>query len=72
MTGGGGFWTGFGHAVIPENRPFAVVLGLGLGPERLHRRNALAHQLESRAELRPVIGHLLGVPMPNRNRPPET
>ena len=41
---------------------FAVLLGLGLCPDLLHRLDALAHQLEPRAKLRPVIGHFLGIP----------
>src|SRR4029453_17555309 len=35
---------------------------LGLGPDRFHGLHTLAHHLEARGELRPVIGHLLRIP----------
>jgi hypothetical protein len=40
----------------------AVIFSLGLGPDFLHRRDALAHQLKSRPKLGAVISHFLGVP----------
>src|SRR5260370_17740355 len=46
----------------PEVDHVAVVLGLLLSPDRLDRLDPLAQQLPPRAELRPVICHLLAVP----------
>src|SRR4051812_13132899 len=40
----------------------AVVGGLVLAPDRLHRLDALAHQPEAATRIRPVIQHLLAVP----------
>src|SRR5262245_20542768 len=40
----------------------AAVLRLRLGPDGAHRLDALAHHLEARLEIRPVIQHLLCVP----------
>src|SRR3954447_13726470 len=40
----------------------AVILGLVLGPQRLHGEDALAHQLEAGVIARAVIFHLLDVP----------
>ena len=55
------------HAFRPghhlrEVDELAVVFGLGLGPDRLHRLDALAHQLGARGERRAMVFHLLGVP----------
>ena len=40
----------------------AVILGLVLRPQRLHRQDALAHQLEARVVAGAVVFHLLDVP----------
>ena len=40
----------------------AVVRGLVLGPDRLHRLDPLAHQREARARVGAVVVHLLEVP----------
>ena len=45
-----------------EIHHLAVKLGLILGPQRLHRQDTLAHQLEARCVDRAVIFHLLGIP----------
>ena len=63
MTGGCGFCTGFGQAIIRiEVDELAVIFGLRLGPDRLHRLDPLAHQLGARGEHRAVVFHLLLVP----------
>ena len=41
---------------------FAVVLGALVGPDRLHRLDAFAHQAEAAIEIRAVVLHLLAVP----------
>src|SRR3546814_6564463 len=46
---------------------FAAVLWLGLRPDRLHRLDPLAHQLEARGEDGAVILHLVLVPAPTRS-----
>src|SRR5207253_2296985 len=49
----------------PEGREadqLALEARLLLGPDALHRLDALAEQLPAGAELRPVVLHLLGVP----------
>src|SRR6266849_3783804 len=40
----------------------AVVFRFRLRPDRPHRLDALPHHPEARLEVRPVVGHLLGVP----------
>ena len=41
---------------------FAVIFRLRLGPDLLHRLDALAHELEARFEDRPMVLHLVLVP----------
>src|SRR5262249_57805678 len=50
-----------GHHGREVDEP-AVVFRLRLRPDRLHRLDALLHDVKPRLELRAVIGHLLGVP----------
>jgi hypothetical protein len=43
----------------------SVVFGVRLGPDRFHRLDPLAHQLEASLEGRAVVFDLLGVPAPS-------
>src|SRR5271165_3918108 len=55
------------HRLRPAFHPwelneFTMVLGLVLGPDRIHRLNAFAHQLEAGLKGGAVISHLLRIP----------
>ena len=64
-----------GHDRV-EIHELAVVLGLGFGPDRLHRLDPFAHQLARGCRRRcrgsPSPRGSSRQPMPNRKRPPET
>ena len=49
---------------LVEVDEFAVILGLVLRPDLLHRGDPLAEELPAAVELRPVMEHLLRVPPP--------
>jgi hypothetical protein len=50
------------RARLSGNRPVAVILGLGLGPDLLHRLDPLAHQFEAGFVDRAMVLHLVLVP----------
>ncbi len=53
------FWPG--HDLVKIDH-VAVIFGLGLGPDLLHRLDPLAHQLEAGLGIGAVIFHLVGIP----------
>jgi hypothetical protein len=52
---------GPGHHRV-EAHELAVILGLRLRPDHLHRLDTLARELVARGEGGAVVGHLLGIP----------